>query len=174
MRAPDVLNVLARLDEAGVPVWVDGGWGVDALLACQTRSHGDLDLVVARADCARAEEALAPLGFRRAPDAEPGLPTRLVLRAPDGRQVDLHPVVFDGHGNGWQELPRGGWGVYPAEGLTGRGEVGGRTARCITPELQLRHHLGYEPSEADRRDMRLLAARFGVSLPPSWRENERP
>jgi hypothetical protein len=32
--------------------------------------------------------------------------------------LTLHPVVFDQHGNGWQDLGANAWGVYPAEGLT--------------------------------------------------------
>lgn len=31
-----------------------GGWGVDALLGERTRSHDDLDLVIARRDCSAA------------------------------------------------------------------------------------------------------------------------
>jgi hypothetical protein len=45
--------------------------------------------------------------------------------------------------------------------------IGGRRVRCLTPELQLRHHLGYEWDENDRRDLELLGARFGVPLPPT-------
>jgi hypothetical protein len=30
LEAPDVLAILDRLDRAGVVVWLDGGWGVDA------------------------------------------------------------------------------------------------------------------------------------------------
>jgi hypothetical protein len=41
--------------------------------------------------------------------AGPGLPARLVLVDADGRQVDLHPVVFDRHGNGWQDLGADAW-----------------------------------------------------------------
>jgi hypothetical protein len=37
--------------------------------------------------------------------------------------------------------------------------------RCLTPELQLRHHLGYTPDDHDRRDIRLLADRFGLAPP---------
>lgn len=37
------LDVLAAAD---VTPWIDGGWGVDALLGHQTREHGDLDLVI--------------------------------------------------------------------------------------------------------------------------------
>src|SRR3954452_25100818 len=40
----DVLSVLALADGAGARLWIDGGWGVDALLGGQTREHGDLDV----------------------------------------------------------------------------------------------------------------------------------
>ena len=40
----DVLATLALLGRAGVTAWVDGGWGVDALLGVISRVHSDLDL----------------------------------------------------------------------------------------------------------------------------------
>jgi lincosamide nucleotidyltransferase A/C/D/E len=46
MTADDVVALYARLTQAGVRVWVDGGWGVDALLGRQTRPHADLDVAV--------------------------------------------------------------------------------------------------------------------------------
>jgi lincosamide nucleotidyltransferase A/C/D/E len=100
-------RVLDRLEGAGLAVWLDGGWGVDALLGRHSRPHRDLDLVIAREDGAPARDALASLGFRHDPTAVPGLPARLVLADEGGRTVDLHPVVFDAHGNGWQELGDG-------------------------------------------------------------------
>jgi hypothetical protein len=36
---------------------------------------------------------------------------------------------------------------------------------CITPELQLAHHLGYPLDEDDRDDLALLANRFNLPLP---------
>ena len=60
--ASDVLVVLDQLDQAGQVVWLDGGWGVDALLGHHSRPHQDLDLVIARDDCAAAEAALAGMG----------------------------------------------------------------------------------------------------------------
>jgi lincosamide nucleotidyltransferase A/C/D/E len=166
MNPHQVIQVLDRLEASGVTVWLDGGWGVDALLGEQTRPHEDLDLAIARGDCPPAHKALAALGFRHAPEVEPGLPARLVLRASDGGQVEFHPLVIDADGNGWQELPNGGWGLYPADGLRGRGEIAGRPVRCITPELQLRHHLGYRLKDRDRHDLRRLARRFPLPLPP--------
>jgi hypothetical protein len=40
--------------------------------------------------------------------------------------------------------------------------------RCLTPELQVRHHLGYEPDADDHHDMQRLAERFGLDLPPPY------
>ncbi|WP_232519770.1 nucleotidyltransferase domain-containing protein [Actinosynnema pretiosum] len=42
----DVLAVLDLAEAAGARLWIDGGWGVDALLGERTRRHGDLDVVV--------------------------------------------------------------------------------------------------------------------------------
>jgi len=164
--ADGVLAILDQLDRAGLVVWLDGGWGIDALLGRWSRPHQDLDLVIARDDSAAARAALAGLGFHHDPTAMPGLPARLVLVDPAGRQVDLHPVVFDPHGNGWQDLDAGAWGAYPAEGLTGVGMVGVRQVRCLTPQLQVRHHLGYPLGTTDHHDLRRLAERFGVAVPP--------
>jgi lincosamide nucleotidyltransferase A/C/D/E len=166
LAAGDVLGILERLERAGLTVWLDGGWGVDALLGRQSRPHSDLDLFVGRDDAAAATEALAELGFAHDTHARPGLPARLVLVDRRARMIDLHLVVFDGHGHGWQELDDGAWGDYPPEGLTGVGTVAGRQVRCVTPELQVRHHLGYPLGDDDRKDLALLADRFGVAVPP--------
>ena len=64
LEASDVLAVLDQLDRAGVVVWLDGGWGVDALLGGQSRPHQDLDLVIDRDDSEAAQTALAGMGFR--------------------------------------------------------------------------------------------------------------
>lgn len=166
MTAEDVLAALDRLGGSAIPVWIDGGWGIDALVRTQTRAHADLDVVMAKSDCGRAGEALASLGYEHDPSVEPGLPARLVMRDRSGREIDVHPIVFDDRGNGWQPLGPGAWGAYPADGLTGEGEIEGRRVRCLTPELQLRHHLGYPLGDTDRHDLRLLAQHFGVALPP--------
>jgi len=168
MTAADVLDVLDILERVGISAWLDGGWGVDGLLGEQTWPHDDLDAVIDRRDLARAEAALHPLGYRHAAYVQPGLPARLVLRDPAGRQMDFHPVQFDAVGSGHQDLGGGQSGLYPADGLAGTGEIAGRTVRCTTPELQVRHHLGYEPSGQDRHDMQALARRSGPELPPPY------
>jgi lincosamide nucleotidyltransferase A/C/D/E len=166
MRADDVLAVIAAIEGVGLSVWLDGGWGVDALVGAQHREHDDLDLVVQLDGVGLLAEAISPLGFSVAEDH---LPTRLVLRAPDGRQVDLHPVTFDAHGTGWQSAagPDGNDCPYPADGFT-TGSVSGRTVGCIAADLQVQHHRGYEPSDIDRHDLRLLHETFGVLLPAPY------
>jgi lincosamide nucleotidyltransferase A/C/D/E len=166
MGSDDATEILDRLAARGIEVWVDGGSGVDALLGEQTRAHDDLDLVIARGDCPAVQDALEPPGFEQATDIEPGLPARLAVRDPGDRRVDINPVVFDQAGDGWQELPAGSWGQYPADGLGGVGTIAGRPVRCLAPELQVRHHLGYEPDADDHHDMHRLAERFWLELPP--------
>ena len=42
MTGNDVLEILNVLNAANIPVWIDGGWGIDALIGKQTREHDDL------------------------------------------------------------------------------------------------------------------------------------
>jgi hypothetical protein len=94
-------------------------------------------------------------------------PARFVLRNVAGRQIDFHPVDFDEHGDGWQELIDGCRGRYPGADLEGSGRIGRRAVRCISPELQLRYH-DYptgRPDDIDWDDVRILCERFGLGLP---------
>jgi lincosamide nucleotidyltransferase A/C/D/E len=140
---------------------------VDALVGRATRNHADVDLLLARDALAQAERTLEPIGFGRFREGEAELPGFLVLRDGDDRRVDFHLVVFDEAGNAWQQLSESRWALHPAEGLRGSGTIGGRRVPCVTPELQLRHHLGYDWDEHDRHDLALLADRFGLPLPPA-------
>jgi len=118
MSGPEVLRILDALARAGVAAYVDGGWGVDALLMEQTREHEDLDLVIALADGERAEGALSALGFSLSEDERP---TRFVLGHGDGRRIDFHTVVFDDEGGGVQPLQDGRSYRYPPEGSRAKG-----------------------------------------------------
>jgi len=170
MTAQDVIEVLDCLAGAGVRVYVDGGWGVDALIGEQTRRHRDLDLALDRDHLKRARQALEENDFRHDTTSEPGLPARLVLRDDEGRQVDFHPLLFDEGGDGWQQLSESGkaWGRYPADDLNATGTIAGRPVRCLSPQIQFRFRMGYEWGERDEHDIRLLIEHFGVPSPPSF------
>src|SRR6185295_19658994 len=61
--AAEVVRVLDALDAAGVGWGITGGWGIDALLRRETRSHADLDLGIASEAVDDAIDALEPLGY---------------------------------------------------------------------------------------------------------------
>lgn len=67
MPAAVAAALYTRLEAAGVELWVDGGWAVDALLGEQTRDHDDLDVVVAARHEPLLRETLGRLGFREVP-----------------------------------------------------------------------------------------------------------
>src|SRR5262245_4193250 len=160
MEAGHVVRLLHRINAAGVSVWLDGGWGVDALLGEQTREHDDLDLVVARRDVPLVVEKLGDDGYEVAKGA---LPTCIVLLDAVGRQVDVHPVEFDAAGDGIYRMEDGRDWPYPARGFAGEGVVLGRhVVHCLTAEVQVLCHAGYELDETDRADLALLRERFDV------------
>jgi lincosamide nucleotidyltransferase A/C/D/E len=160
----EVLRVLDALDAAGIDWGITGGWGIDALLRRETRAHGDVDLGIASEAVDAAIEALASLGYILDVDERPA---RVVLQSANG-QVDLHPIVWGPSGAGVQTGLDSETFDYPPGSLNAEGEIGGRSVRCGTPELQLKFHEHYEPRDHDRRDMAALAATFGLSLPPAY------
>jgi hypothetical protein len=149
MSAEEVVRILGRLEGAGLAFWVDGGWAVDALARAQTRAHDDLDLVVKLDEVPAVEHELAGLGYERAGGAPP-----MSFESVDveGRQVDVHPIADDGA----YRMRDGGVWHYPLPGLRGRGLIGGRAVRCLTAELQVATHAGYELADKDLHDLRLL------------------
>lgn len=76
------------------------------------------------------------------------------LRTDDDRRVDLHPLTFDTDGNGLQQLQDGSCGTYTADGLRGEGSIGTRPTTTIA-------------------DVRLLAERFDLPLPPEYQSKRR-
>jgi lincosamide nucleotidyltransferase A/C/D/E len=166
MQADDLIGLLDLLEQSGVIVWLDGGWGVDALLGEQTREHDDVDLIVERVDVPRLAETLAAQGYELVVGAPPG---NFVLVDTLGRQVDVHPVAFD-HRGGVYLMEEGREWIYPAAGFAGRGHVGGRPVRCLSADVQVLVHAGYELTEKDYRELWLLHERFAVALPAKVRE----
>jgi hypothetical protein len=158
MPAEEVVAIVDALESAGIAVWLDGGWGVDALLEEQTREHDDFDLVVGLDDVDRLREVLAERGYEMLGG---GPPMSFELVDSDGRQVDVHPVTWEPNGDGLYRMRGGRTWPYPARGFEGRGRVAVREVRCLTPEVQLITHAGYELDEKDQADLKALRGRFG-------------
>lgn len=96
MTASTLLELLGWIRGAGIPVWLDGGWGVDALVESQSRPHKDVDLIIAQNDSDRLTELLHEHGYR----FKEGRPENFVLADDTGNEIDIHIVDFDADGNG--------------------------------------------------------------------------
>ena len=148
--------------ELGITVWIDGGWGVDALLGECTRRHEDLDIMIPWADSRILTEALHERGFVDVYDDD-RKDRNFVMTHRSCGMIDFH--VFD--------LVPGGGGVYgPGEidwvmsetELSAEESIGGRKVRCLSAEYQVRAHTGYTLNDTDFADMSALHRRFGVQL----------
>ncbi|WBO61906.1 nucleotidyltransferase domain-containing protein [Streptomyces camelliae] len=160
MTAEDVLSVLAVLRRAGADVWVGGGWGIDALIGKQTRDHRDLDLMHRQEQETAVVAALSGAGFAESLDWRP---VRFVVAAPDGREVDMHPLVFAEDGSARQASPLPGHPfTYPSSCFV-TGTIRGSAVRCLSAEQQVYFHQGYQPSERDLHDMAQLRRAFGIA-----------
>lgn len=115
MHVRDVLAVLAVLEAAGCRVWLEGGWGVDALVGHQTRPHRDVDVDIG-AECEEAAFiALAELGYVVETDLRPN---RVELAAPGRGWLDMHPLLLAEDGSARQAALDGGFHVFPAAFFT--------------------------------------------------------
>ena len=158
MKASAVAALYRRLTDNGVPLWLDGGWGVDALLGAETRPHDDLDIVIEERHVLRLRELLESDGFSDVPRPDTR-PCNFVLGHPDGRLVDVHVVVFDAAGRGVYGPVENGE-FYPAE-FDGVGIVAGMAVQCLSAAYQLRPR-DYPLRDKDKRDADALRARFGT------------
>jgi lincosamide nucleotidyltransferase A/C/D/E len=162
-----VLSVLCLADGAGARLWIDGGWGVDALLGGQTREHGDLDVAIEAGHLSAFVEALSGHGF--AAVGEHGATTwNFLMQHRAGAVVDLHVIVLDADGNGMLGPPEAGH-AYPAGSLTGRGRIGDRIVDCITAKWAVKFRDAYTGDAGDRTDVLALCHRFDLPVPHQYR-----
>ena len=170
MTSRTLVELLQLIEDAQIPIWLDGGWGVDALLGAQTRTHKDVDIILSVGHVSKLQALLSHRGFM-VKEGKP--PDSFVLADEAGLEVDVHAVAFDDEGNGVYRMQNGEDWIYPAEGFSGRGLVGDLCVRCLSPGAQvLCHAYGYVPVEKDIRDMELLRERFGVELPSHLRRSQ--
>jgi lincosamide nucleotidyltransferase A/C/D/E len=173
INAADVPYIVGLLSAAGVEAWLAGGWACDALLAEQTRPHGDLDLVIAETHRQPACEVLADHGFALTEVFEAGLMrTALELLDRRGRRkVALHPLdMTSNRTDAWPVSLRRTMAdleLGPEE-IFVTGTVAGHQLPCLSAPALVALHTGYEPREEDRRDVCLLCTRFSLPVPPGY------
>jgi lincosamide nucleotidyltransferase A/C/D/E len=161
MTAAYAVEIVQFLSDNGISVQVDGGWGVDALLGEQTRSHVDLDIGMQHKDVPRLRELLESTGYKEIA-RDDSWECNFVLADEFGHEIDVHSCTFDADGNNV-------FGVaYPAESLTGTGTIEGYQVDCVPPEWMVKFHSGYELKMSDYCDVSALCERFGIELPSEY------
>jgi lincosamide nucleotidyltransferase A/C/D/E len=146
------LTVPQALDTVGCRYWLEGGWGVDALVGRQTRPHRNLDVDFDAAYEAQALAVLQQTGYVVETDWRPN---RVELVAPARGRVDMHPLVLDEDGSARQAALGGGYHRFDRSWFT-VGELGGRSVPCVNVEAQRLLREGYEHRAVDRHDLELL------------------
>lgn len=127
-----VVEVMHALDAEGVETVLIGGWGIDALVGRQLRTHGDVDILADEGQLELAVAALRRLGFEPwNHDSEPGpigklpIACAMTLRDRALRVVELHAADL-------------------REVDLADGEIGGRRVNCLSArhQLQAQHEIG--------------------------------
>lgn len=164
MEAEDVVEIYKLLTSNGIDVWLDGGWGVDALLGKQTRLHSDLDIVVEEKDINKLRKILEKEGYKDIPRDDTSA-WNFILGDQRGHLIDIHVFTHDSKGNGLY----GDKGLtYPAASFLGKGTINVVDVKTISAE-QIVKFLSpwlYKKREKHIKDVTLLCNRFGISYPP--------
>lgn len=147
----DLVNSITALQ---CDVWLDGGWGVDALLGKETRSHDDVDIVVQAHELDHIHAMLGTRGFALM-DRDDTRAWNFVMSDAGEQQIDFHVVEFDQLGNGIYGPVENGV-YYPAQAFTGRGQIGGTPVKCMSVEFQIANRSGYALRDKDHHDLKLL------------------
>jgi lincosamide nucleotidyltransferase A/C/D/E len=166
MEAPLVVDLYNELEKLGIKIWIDGGWGVDALLEKQTRTHKDLDIVIQNKDVSRFRQLLK--GYKEI-KLEIARPHNFVLADANDHEIDVHVIVLDEQGNGIYGPAENGE-TYPAAALSGMGRINDQRVRCISPEWTIKFHSGYELKDKDFKDVSALCEKFGLELPEEYKK----
>jgi lincosamide nucleotidyltransferase A/C/D/E len=167
MESKDVVDFCTQVENLGIEMWINGGWGVDALLGEQTRPHNDLDIFIEEKDVPRVRGLLEGEGYKEI-KLEIARPHNFVLGDNKGREIDIHVVTFDEQGRIiYGPIENGD--IYPPELFGGIGIINGKTIKCITTEWVIKWHMGYTPREIDFKDVSALCRKFGIDLPEEYR-----
>jgi lincosamide nucleotidyltransferase A/C/D/E len=160
-------DLYSQLERRGIKIWIDGGWGVDALLGEQTRSHSDVDFVVQEKDLAALDAFLRGAGYKDVPRND-ARAWNYVLAHNNGSEIDIHVISISEGSDGIYGPPENGQ-AYPAYALQGVGGINGQRLLCMSLEYQLANHTGYELRDKDFQDIRHLCQKFGVKPPKEYR-----
>ena len=117
-------------------VYLDGGWGVDALLKRESRIHNDIDLFVELKHYHDYIYVIKQHGFEEV-NTDYTTDGHTVWKDDKQRIIDLHCFEFTDDGIVYEG------DIFPSKTFSGIGKVGDITVSCIEPLSQVMLHLGY-------------------------------
>ena len=159
MDAKEVIEIYTECEKNGIKMWIDGGWGVDALLGQETRPHNDLDIAIQSKDVAKLLEILIARKYKKFREDSMW---NVVFQDEKGHEVDYHAFIFDNNQNVI------GGVMYPTTSLTGSGIINSYVVRCIAPKHMIEFHSGYQLTEKDFHDVSALCKKFDIPLPAAY------
>jgi len=163
----DVTSFYRELNNRGIEIWIDGGWGVDALLGKQTRQHNDLDIFIQEKDVSSLLNWCKSKGYREI-KLEMARPFNFVYGDDAGHEVDVHVIVFNNEGNiSYGEGDKRE--IFPAAALGGTGAINDLAVKCTSPEWIVKWHSGYKPPEQHYQDIKAVCREFSIKLPEEYR-----
>ncbi len=166
MEQKDVIELYCKLKDSSVKIWIDGGWGVDALLGKQTRVHKDLDIAIQQKDIPAFRNLLERQGYNEI-KLDIARPHNFVVADDCNREIDVHVIVLNDKGDGIYGPVENGE-VYPAAALTGKGRIGNLEVYCISPEYVVKFHSGYNLKEKDYKDILAICKEFDLKIPDEY------
>jgi lincosamide nucleotidyltransferase A/C/D/E len=166
MTVHDAIEIVQLFNQHYIEFYIDGGWGVDALLGKQTRPHADLDIAIQHKDALQVRTLLEARGYSDLPRTDSS-DFNFILGDNQGHQIDIHTYTFDAGGNYIYGIP------YPLESLTGTGSVDGYLVKCISPEWVVKFHTAYQFDEDDYRDVKAICQHFNIKVPSEYEAFER-
>ena len=155
----DALEVLSMFEDAAIKIFLDGGWGIDALVGYESRQHNDIDVFIEDCDKLKALNALMKAGYVEMIMDYTTL-NHTVWHDKNDRIIDLHFFTYDCNRNLIFEGE-----TYPSDVFSGKGHICHKDIACIAPDYQLQFHSGYELDENDIKDVVLLCETFNLGIP---------
>lgn len=126
-------SLLQAADRRRLPLWIGGGWAIDARLGRITRPHDDLDLTFPGERRAEFEEMITELGGQVGEETEYGF-----LAEVRGVLLDCEPAWWTGHA---YEVTGAPHGTCPEQA---EGRLGDLRLRCSSWEAVAWDYLYYE------------------------------
>ena len=166
----ELVLVIDSLEAEGMPYWLAGGWGVDALVGRRTRPHKDIDVVIEDFDQnePRVRKVFQALGFEHVAMDRGGvwMPSRSNFEDSAGHRIELLAIDWDHLRRAFDQDPERSSQSDAQPGDLARevfctGMIQGRKLPCLTVPAQLLFHTGFPLESAGQNDVSLLRTELG-------------